>query len=179
MTNIPFPAPVRQIAYFVPDIELAAMAHHQQFGSGPFFVAKNIPLNIALHRGTERPLDHSSAYGQWGSMMVEFVQQNNAGPSVFHDLYPEGSDKSGLHHMAIIVDDLNESMAQFNQHGFETALYAETKTGVAFAMIDMVKPHGHMLELYAGTAELIGFYDMVADAAKNYGGIDPIRELSA
>ena len=177
MTEIIPPAPVRQIAYFVPDIELAAMNHHQQFGSGPFFVAKNIPLRKALHRGTDRPLDHSSAYGQWGSMMIEFVKQNNAGPSVFHDLYPEGSDKSGLHHMAIIVEDLNDSIAQYNQFGFETAFYAETETGVAFAMIDMIKPHGHMLELYAGTNELISFYDMVTDAAKDFDGTDPIRYL--
>ncbi len=179
MTIDSFSPPVRQIAYFVKDIEAAALAHHQQFGSGPYFIARNIPLRLSHHRGIDRPLDHSSAYGQWGSMMIEFVQQNNSGPSVFHDIFPEGTGKTGIHHLAIIVDDLAVAISEYNHNGFETALYAETETGVAFAMIDMIKPHGHMIELYASSPELVGFYNMVADAAKNYDGTDPIRELSA
>ena len=170
--------PVRQIAYFVPDIEGAAMAHSQQFGSGPYFVAKNISLSRSLHRGIERPLDHSSAYGQWGDVMVEFVQQNNSGPSVFHDIYPEGTGNQGLHHLAIFVDHLTQSIGQYSERGHETALYAEVEGGTAFAMIDMTKSSGHMLELYEPSKTLVGFYDMVADAAKEFDGTHPLRELS-
>jgi len=177
MTVNPFSAPVRQIAYFVKDIEAAALAHHRQFGSGPYFIAHNIPLSLSRHRGTDRPLDHSSAYGQWGTMMIEFVQQNNSCPSVFHDMFPEDSGQFGLHHLAVIVDDLTVAISEQNRLGFETALYAETETGVAFAMIDMVNPYGHMLELYAATSELTGFYDMVQDAAKEFDGTKAIREL--
>lgn len=173
-----FSTPVRQIAFFVEDIEAAALAHHQQFGSGPYFVAHNIPLSVSRHRGMDRPLDHSSAYGQWGTMMIEFVQQNNSGPSVFRDMFPEDSGQSGLHHLAIIVDDLPNAIVNQNKRGFETALYAETETGLPFAMIDMVQPYGHMLELYPSSPELIGFYDMVSDAAKGFDGTDPIRQLS-
>ena len=109
--------------------------------------------------------------------MVEFVQQNNPGPSVFHDMYAEGSGRYGLHHLAIFVDDLSLTISQHKNAGFETALYAETATGLSFAMIDMVQTYGHMLELYEGTAELRAFYEMVATAAVNFGGIDPIRPL--
>lgn len=179
MTVNQFSAPVRQIAYFVEDIKAAAMAHHQQFGSGPFFIADNIPLGLSLHRGTDRPLDHSSAYGQWGAMMIEFVQQNNSGPSVFRDMFPQDSGQFGLHHLAVIVDDLPVAISEQNRLGFETALYAETETGLAFAMVDMVNPYGHMLELYAASPALTGFYDMVADAAKTFDGKNPIRILSA
>ena len=87
--------PIRQIAYFGTDVRAAALRHSQTYGSGPFFVAEHIPLRRAVHRGVERTLDHSSAYGQWGGVMVEFVQQNNPGPSAFHDMYPEGSGHSG------------------------------------------------------------------------------------
>ena len=65
--------PVRQIAYFVADVRASAAAHAQQFGSGPYFVSEHIPLARSLHRGVERSLDHSSAYGQWGDVMVELV----------------------------------------------------------------------------------------------------------
>lgn len=89
--------PIRQIAYFVPDVRVAAARHAALFGSGPYFVAEHIPLRKALYRGREGRLDHSSAYGQWGELMVEFVQQNNPGPSAFHDMYPEGSGRGGIH----------------------------------------------------------------------------------
>jgi len=59
--------PIRQVAYFCADVRVAAAAHHDAFGSGPFFVADNIPLARSVHRGTERLLDHTSAYGRWAT----------------------------------------------------------------------------------------------------------------
>jgi hypothetical protein len=82
--------PIRQVAYFVPDVAAAATRHMTLFGSGPFFVAEHIPLRLCRHRGRPAELDHTAAYGQWGDQMIEFVQQNNPGPSVFRDLYPDG-----------------------------------------------------------------------------------------
>jgi hypothetical protein len=98
--------PIRQIAYFVRDVRAAALAHNATFGSGPFFIIDHIALARAEHRGSLVPHDHSSAYGQWGAVMIEFVQQHNAEPSAFHDMYPEGSGQYGLHHAALFVDDL-------------------------------------------------------------------------
>jgi hypothetical protein len=170
--------PIRQIAYFVPDVRAAALAHHALFGSGPYFVADNITLRRADHRGTPRPLDHTSAYGQWGELMIEFVQQNNPGPSAFHDIYPEGSGTSGIHHVAIFVDDVPAEIARLNAAGFETALYAEMADGFLFAMIDTVAALGHMVELYAPLPQLTGFYDMVAAAAKTFNGENIIHTIS-
>jgi len=65
--------PVRQIAFFVPDIRTAALVHHRSFGSDPCFIAENIPLRRSEHCGVAQPLDHSSVYGQSGKGMVEFV----------------------------------------------------------------------------------------------------------
>jgi hypothetical protein len=171
--------PIRQVAYFVQDARKAALRHHQIYGSGPYFVAEHIPVRLALHRGVERELDHTSAYGQWGSVMVEFVQQNNPGPSCFHDMYPEGSGRGGIHHVALFVDDIKKAIAVYNADHHETALYAEMKAdGFPFAMIDMVADLGHMIELYQPVAQLAGFYEMVANAAKGFNGEDPVRTIS-
>jgi hypothetical protein len=78
--------PVRQLAYKVNDLEAAAAAHHRAFGSGPFFVLRHIALSTSVNRGVERPFDHSSAYGQWGEVMVELVVQYNPDPSGLHDM---------------------------------------------------------------------------------------------
>lgn len=165
--------PVRQIAYFVPDIVAAAKAHMATFGSGPFYIAEHIPLTLSLHRGRPAELDHSSAYGQWGEVMVEFVQQNNDGPSVFRDLYPDGGQ--GMHHVALIVDDIKAAMRHFEEAGHETALYAEVAPGVGFAMMDCVDTLGHYVELYEPTPQLLAVYDLVRSSAEAEDGGDPIR----
>jgi catechol 2,3-dioxygenase-like lactoylglutathione lyase family enzyme len=173
-----FDLPIRQIAYFVPDIRAAACAHRRHFGSGPYVVADHIPLRLSRHRGVERPLDHSSAYGQWGPVMVEFVQQNNPGPSAFRDIYPEGSGQGGMHHVALFVADVERAMARYAAEGHETALYAEMHDGFAFAMIDMVASLGHMVELYEPLPVLTDFYAFVASAARPDPDAEPITEIS-
>lgn len=168
-----YKTPVRQIAYFVPDVVAAACAHMATFGSGPYYVAEHIPLTSSFHRGMPAPLDHSSAYGQWGEVMVEFVQQNNDGPSVFRDLYPNGGQ--GMHHVALIVDDLTQTMAVYEAAGHAVALYAEVAPGVGFAMMDCVNTLGHFVELYEPTPQLLAVYDLVRTSADDFAGIDPIR----
>lgn len=169
--------PIRQVAYFVPDVVSAARDHSRLFRSGPYFVAEHIPLRKVLHYGRDATLDHTSAYGQWGEVMVEFVQQNNAGPSAFHDLYPEGTGRFGLHHVALIVDSLAQARSYFASAGLDEALYAEMNDGFAFVMIDDVVRHGHMVELYEGVPALTRFYAMVKNAAIGFDGADPIRSI--
>lgn len=169
--------PIRQVAYFVADVRAAALAHSRMFGSGPFFVLEHIALARSEHRGIARPLDHSSAYGQWGEVMVEFVVQHNPDPSALHDMYPCGSGRFGLHHVALFVPDLPRAIADFARDGLELAQYAETATGTAYAFIDAVARHGHMIELYEPSPSLTGFYAMVADAARGWDGGEPVRSL--
>lgn len=168
--------PVRQIAYFVPDIRAAALAHSALFGSGPYFIADHIPLHTSYHRGQKAELDHSSAYGQWGELMIEFVQQNNDGPSVFRDMYPDGG--SGMHHVALIVDNLAESIKTYEAAGFATGLYAEAMPGVGFAMMDCVATLGHFVELYEPSPILLGVYEKVRSAARDFNGENVLRTMS-
>ncbi|MBI1402840.1 MAG: hypothetical protein GC147_06480 [Porphyrobacter sp.] len=169
--------PVRQLAYKVGDLAAAAQAHHRRFGSGPFFVLRHVALASSQHRGVERPFDHSSAYGQWGSVMVELVVQHNPEPSALHDMFPHGSGAEGLHHAALFVDDLDAAIARFASDGAPLAQLSVTRTGTAFAFVDTRESLGHMLELYEPTAQLTGFYDFVAGAAQGWDGRDLLREL--
>lgn len=170
--------PIRQVAYFCPDIRVAALAHHRRFGSGPYFVSENIPLRRSVHRGVERHFDHSSAYGQWGEVMIEFVQQNNPGPSAMHDLFPEGSGRYGLHHVALWVDDVDAEAARLAGEGFALAQRSEMTDGFVFAFADTSALYGHMLELYASLPALTDFYAMVADAARGWNGGDVLTTIT-
>jgi len=169
--------PVRQLAYKVNDLEAAAATHHRAFGSGPFFVLRHIALAASHHRGVERPFDHSSAYGQWGSVMVELVVQHNADDSALHEMFPWGSGREGLHHAALFADDLDTEIARFAAEGAPLAQLSVTTGGTAFAFVDTRASLGHMLELYEPTPQLTGFYDFVANAAKVWDGTNLIREL--
>lgn len=169
--------PVRQLAYKVNDLEAAAAAHHRAFGSGPFFVLRHVALASSVHRGVERAFDHSSAYGQWGGVMVELVVQHNPEPSAMHDMFPYGSGAEGLHHAALFVDDLDAAIARFAAEDAPLAQLSVTAGGTAFAFVDTRASLGHMLELYEPTAQLTGFYDFVAAAAQGWDGHDLLREL--
>lgn len=169
--------PVRQLAYKVNDLEAAARAHTRAFGSGPFFVLRHVPLASSQHRGVARVFDHSSAYGQWGSVMVELVVQHNPDASALHDMFPYGSGAEGLHHAALFVDDLDAAIARFAGEGAPLAQLSVTQGGTAFAFVDTREALGHMLELYEPTPQLTGFYDFVAAAAQGWDGSELIREL--
>lgn len=168
---------IRQVAYFVPDIEAAARAHSEIFGSGPFFVLRHIPLAASEHRGVPHRFDHSSAYGQWGGVMIEFVEQHGDGPSAMHDLFPAGSGQFGLHHMAVFVEGLDAAIADFEARGHPLAQLSEVEGGTRFAFMDASATLGHMIELYEPGEALLGFYAMVRDAARDWDGTDVLREL--
>jgi hypothetical protein len=169
--------PIRQIAYFVGDVRAAAARHAALYGSGPFFIL-DVPPLAAVHRGREVIFDHTPAFGQWGTMQVELIQQNNGGTSIFHDLFPEGSGRTGLHHIALFVDDLERSVEAFSKAGhLEAMRLTNPRNNVTVVMMDTVSLYGHFVEFYEPVAALTELYDLVAAAAVGYDGSNPVREL--
>jgi catechol 2,3-dioxygenase-like lactoylglutathione lyase family enzyme len=183
MTSTPVPRgpgapilrPAVQIAYFVTDIRAAARRMHATFGAGPFHIIERIELARGEHRGQPCPFVHSSAYGQWGNVMLELVQQDIEGPSPFRDLFAPGQE--GLHHVATFVDDMAVAIAQYQAAGLPLAARAWTHTGTEFAFVDATATLGHMIELYEPSAGLLGFYEFVRASAVDWDGRDPVRVL--
>lgn len=170
------PYPVVQVAYFVADARQAALQAAELFGAGPFFFIPRIELSWGEHRGRPNKFVHSSAYGQWGEVMLEYVQQDEEGPSPFRDMFPPGQE-GGVHHMATMVDSMTEAYAHFQEQGFAIAARAQTLNGTEFAFIDTTPSLGHMIEIYARSPELLGFYRMVKEASLNWQGDHPVRDL--
>ena len=160
----PLGAPV-QIAYPVTDVSAAALQWSAQTGAGPFFVAEHIGLDASRIDGVDAPFDHSSAYGQWGPLMVELVAEHTP---------PLVAVGAGLHHMAFMVDDLPTTRDWCRQAGWPERLWARTASGVEFAFM-AADTLGHLVELYEPSPALRGFYAMVAAAADGWDGSDPVR----
>lgn len=161
-------APV-QIAYATDDVHAAAKRWVER-GVGPFFVIEHIVLTDVEIDGAPAAFDHSSAYGQWGSVMVELVQQHEPGPDPV-------VGASGIHHVASFVEDFELATAALIDEGFPRRLRAETAGGHAFAFHDARPTLGHLLEIYERTDRLAGFYNMVRNAATGWNGREPIRIL--
>jgi hypothetical protein len=163
-----FGGPV-QIAYAVDDVE-RAVDRWVARGVGPFFLRDHIEVHATRIRGRPATFDHSSAFAQWGDVMVELIQQ--------HD---PGSDPvvgtGGVHHMAHFVDDFGAAHTALAAAGHAEVLYAETSTGMPFAFHDALAERGHLIEIYERTSGLVRFYEMVREAAAGWDGDDPIRRL--
>lgn len=168
--------PPVQIAYAVTDVREAASRWAFERGVGPFFVIERIPVTDVLYRGTPAVFDHSSAYGHWGGLMVELICDHSVGPSPVSDVVGPGGQ--GLHHVAHVVADFGAATSALEVAGYEQALYANTEAGLAFAFHDATTALGHMIEVYEGTPRLRAFYAMVAAAAANWDGSDPVRVIS-
>jgi hypothetical protein len=164
-----------QIAYFVNDIRKAARRMSSITGAGPFYVIENIELEWSIHRNKPCSFVHSSAYGQWGNIMLELVQQEGEGPSPFRDIYKAGEE--GVHHIACFVDSIDETILQYEEMGFPLATRAKAKLGTEFAFIDTSKSLGHMLEIYSPNETLSGFYNLVKEAALSWDGVNIFRDI--
>jgi len=161
--------PPVQIAYATDDVHATAQRWVER-GVGPFFVLQHIALSDVEIDGRPASFDHSSAYAQWGSVMVELICQHDPGPD---PVVPS----SGLHHVAFFVDDFDTAGQSLITDGFDRRLVARTSGGQAFAFHDARPTLGHLLEIYERTERLAAFYDMVRDAATDWTGTDPIRVL--
>lgn len=157
-----------QVAYAVDDLERAAARFAERTGAGPFFVVEHIALADVRRLDGLPHFDHSSAYGQWGEVMVELV----------HEHTPPITAPPGLHHVACLVADLPAAVAACTAAGWGEVLRARTTGGLEFSFCDARHELGHLVELYEPSARLLEFYAMVAAAATEWDGARPVRRLS-
>jgi hypothetical protein len=169
--------PPVQIAYAVADAEAAAADWARTVGAGPFFIRRHIPVTDVVYRGRPALFDHTSAYGQWGGLMIELVQDHTVGPSVLSER-PVSRELSsrGVHHVACLVDDFSATLAGATAAGVEVAMTAVART-TPFAFLDTVSVLGHFTEIYPRTESIVAFYASVSQAAVGWNGADPVRVI--
>jgi hypothetical protein len=163
-----------QVAYAVDDVDEAARSFSRRVGAGPFFVRRHIELASVQHRGEPATFDHSSAYGQWGAVQVELVQVHASTPASLAAIVERGA---GVHHVAMFVADFDAEQQRLTHLGWPEVLVAETSGGLRFAFHDARADLGHFVEIYEPAQRLVAFYAMVAAAAEDWTGDDPVRPV--
>lgn len=161
---------INQVAYVVEDLEKAAKAHSELFGSGPFLYMDPITPVKATYQGKDIKFTMKTAYAQHGNLQIELIQVLDG----VNPYFEEG--KYGFHHFSIWVDDPEEAKAHFKNLGFEPSLLMESGGGLTIAYMDCVEKWGHQIEIHA---PIQGMWDMVKQAAEEWDGADPYRKFGS
>jgi len=163
-----FEGPV-QIAYAVADVRASA-ERWIELGIGPFFVRDHIPLDNVRIDGEPGRFDHSSAFAQWGDVMVELICDHGS-PAAEPTARDEGAS---VHHVAFFVDDFEAATASLTTAGLTEAMFAEAG-GMPFAFHDARSELGHLIEIYEPVPRLAAFYADVRAASESWDGSEPLR----
>ena len=166
---------VHQVAYVVNDLNAAIEQWMRVANIGPFFVQRDCEPQNLIYRGqpTEGFLA-DIAYCQMGPVQLELIQVRSSGPNVYHDSVPKGTD--GFHHYAYFTEDMDAEFARFAAMGVEVGAQA-TFGDVRFAYFDTRDEVGCMTETITHAADLDAIFKMVADAAVDWDGSNPVRYI--
>ncbi len=162
-----------QIAYIVEDMEAAVDHWVKVAGAGPFFISEANEWAELTHRGKPTDVHIRLALGQWGPVQLEFVQQLNDARSPYLEFTEQG--RRGQHHLGFLVDDLDRQIALLDARGKHAVYRGRTPDGFRFAYLDDDAHPGSMLELIERGAVANALMAMIADAAKDWDGSDPVR----
>lgn len=170
--------PIRQMGYVVRDLD-AAMKHWiEVLRVGPFFHLPDTQLIDFCYRGEPSDLRMSAAFAQCGPVQIELIQQLNDAPSMYRDFLAAGHE--GLQHVAFWVDEeeFEEKLSKAKAAGFSVAMSgASVEPKGRLVYFEQEGHPGTVVELSCLTSAKRKVFGMVADAAINWDGRDPIRRL--
>ncbi len=171
----PTPPPIHHIGYVVEDLRAGVARYASALGAGPFFAIEHIVFDQVTYRGAPAVYDHSSAFGQWGPILIELTQ--------VHDAQPEGlgaaltAPGTGIGHVAWLADSLEDETARLGGLGIEP--FHTGATGPVSAVWFDARPlFGHPLEVLRDCEQLRGFYAMVRGASEGWDGQHAFRAIT-
>jgi methylmalonyl-CoA/ethylmalonyl-CoA epimerase len=167
--------PLHHVGYVVDDLRSGVETFSATYGAGPFFAMEHIAFEEVSYLDGPARYDHSSAFGQWGPILVELSQ--------VHEAWPDGlaaclvKPGAGIGHVAWLADSLTDETERLRELGL-TPFHAG-RTGPASAVwFDGGPLLGHPVEVLQRRDELLGFYAMVREASIGWDGSQPLRIMT-
>jgi hypothetical protein len=169
--------PFHHLGYVVDDLQVAAERFARRVGAGPFLLIEHVPLVDVTYRGAAGRYDHSTAFAQWGPVIVELSQVHEAHPSGLGDFL--GARRApAIGHVAWLVDDLEAESNRLEQSGLPL-VHTGSSGPVAAHWHDGESLLGHPVEILRRCPEILGFYSAIGAAARDWDGADPLRPAPA
>jgi hypothetical protein len=159
-----------QTAWVVEDIDRTMEHFIATLAIGPFFVMRHVK-NETEYQGRPVIPEISIALAQSGSMQIELIQQHDDTASPYRDVPP---GLATMHHIGGITADLDADLERFAAQGVEV-VYRGTFGATRTAYMDTRPSIGCMTELSELGDDVRDLLTMIADAAADWDGTDPVR----
>jgi catechol 2,3-dioxygenase-like lactoylglutathione lyase family enzyme len=163
-----------QFAFVSRDPEPLLRQWTEVVGAGPFFAIPDLRFNYSLYRGTPQDITIDAYVGYWGDRQIEVIRPHDDTPSVYTEWLTAG--RSGLHHIAILVDSLDAARATAGELGLSITQESAAYNGEPFFYVDVGSLY---LEIICPDAGMKAFFDMMRQAHAEWDGRDPVRAAPA
>src|SRR6266404_4934764 len=169
---------VRQNGYIVRDIR-AAMDHWVNvMGVGPWYYIDRVKTDYFRHRGKGYAMEMSVALANSGDLQIELIQQRNDAPSMYKEFLDSG--REGLQHMSYWTRDYqglyDRALSLGYKVGHEGQIGGEQGR---FCYFDTEGHSGTVVEISDVSGGKGKFFTRVKQAAMDWDGSDPIRDVRA
>lgn len=162
--------PVRQVAYIVDGVEVAALGWVKRFGIGPWRIKHGLRLDQCSYDGKPIDLELSLASSYSNGLEVELIAQPEGPASMYsHFLRRNGP---GAHHLCYFPADYTAAEAHLLATGMHIALQGAIRD-TKFAYFD--DGLGQVIELADVSADGLVARAERAVAAETWDGKEPLR----
>ncbi len=164
--------PLHHIGYVVRDLRAGVTRFSATTGAGPFFAMEHITFDEVTYRGEPATYDHSSAFGQWGPILVELTEVHEVQPAGLRDAFVKAG--AGVGHVGLFADSLADEATRLEAGGL-TPFHTGRTGPVSVEWLDGGDLFGHPVEMLQRRDELEQFYAMVREASRDWDGSEPLR----
>ena len=169
-TNATWLGPIRQSAFVVNDIEVAAHEWAALHGVGPWRIS-NVEIPNTTYRGENTLLRARMSLAQSGGQQIELIEPDMTLPSVYREFVEAGG--TGLHHVCYWAN-IQRSREHFAKSGSEAVQEGITAAGNEFLYItgNCAMPY---LEFVDPNDTMMARFTQVAEASASWDGNNPVR----
>jgi hypothetical protein len=167
----------RQNGYVVASLDAAIEHWTRDLGIGPFFVARDLPLDHFWYRGATAAPRLDVAISHLGAVQIELIEQRDDTPSPYRDFLADRGP--GLHHLAAWSADYDADLARLARLGHRPDCTAEIRGLARLSYFGTGRRDGTVVELtdIGASDTLVQLTGMVAVAATDWDGTEPVRGL--
>lgn len=167
-----FGAAPLQNGYVVRDLRQAMRYWSDVLGVGPFFVVEHARMESYEAWGRPASIDISVALAMTGGLQIELIEQHNEADTPYTRFLSQFGE--GMQHIGYYTWDFEADRQRIEQTGLK-AIQSGMGKGSRMAYYDAGGHAGSIIELSELTPGKQAFFDLMAEAARDWDGRDPVR----
>lgn len=167
---------IRQVAYVVRDIHRTMKVWTETMGVGPWFYLEDAGFTEFRYRGRPSAIPKLAiAIANAGDLQIELMEAKDDAPSLYRDYLAAHGE--GQQHVAYWTAEYERHAREFEAAGYVEGHGGRIGTRGRFAYYTHEQIPGQVIELFEPTGGAAEFMQVVAAAAKDWDGRDPVRPI--